>query len=326
MRWVFAVFAVFAVVGLGLAALLIGHADLADEQLRAQILALRGWRAAAAGLAGAALAVAGVLVQGLFRNPLASPSVLGATAGAALGGQVVLFAHAAMVAALPWWVAPEAVLPLGCLVGAGLTLLVVVGIAGRSDDPITVLLAGVIVATLLAGVGALITALALDAWQIGRALIAFGLGGVSQAGPAQVVMAAPLVGIGIVMAWSWAHSLDLMLSGVDEAASLGVDTASLTRWMLVWTAVLVGAAVAVAGGVAFVGLIVPHVVRSVVGHHHRLVIPAAAVGGAVFVIGADVVARSVPGGELPLGVITALVGAPVFLLLLARARRQGWLA
>lgn len=297
-----------------------------DADLRGSVLAIRGWRSACAALAGAALAVAGVLVQGLFRNPLASPSVLGTSAGAALGGQIALYAHAGLVTILPVWIAAEAVLPLGCLLGAGLALVAVVLIAGRSDDSLSLLLAGVILATFLAGLGALIMAMAQESWQIGRALIAFSLGGVDGKGARHVALAAPLVGIGVLAAWSWARELDVLLSGADEAASLGVDTRATTWWILVWTAVLVGAAVAVAGGVAFVGLIVPHVVRGWVGHGHRVLIPAAAIVGAGFVLACDTVARALPGGELPLGVITALIGAPVFLVLLLRLRRSGMLA
>jgi iron complex transport system permease protein len=315
-----------AVVAIPTAALLVGHADLSDPDLREALLVLRGWRSLAAALAGAALAVAGVLVQGLFRNPLASPSVLGTSAGAALGGQLALLLHASLLAYVPLWLAPEAMLPLGCLLGAAGALAIVLGCAGRAEDPVALLLVGVILATFLAGCGALVTALAQDSWQIGRALIAFSLGGVDGAGKRQVLVAAPLVVIGIGAAWTWARDLDLALSGLDEASSLGVDTRALTRWVLVWTAILIGAAVAIGGGIAFVGLIVPHVMRGLVGHRHVALVPAAAIGGALFVLAADVTVRALPGSELPLGVLTALLGAPLFLVLLLRARRTGWLA
>lgn len=315
---------VAALVAVVITSLLGGLPD--DAALRASVLDLRFWRAGCAALAGAALAVAGVLVQGLFRNPLASPSVLGTSAGAALGGQIVLAAHAALIGILPAWIAAEAVLPLGCLVGAGLALAAVLAIAGRTRDGVALLLAGVILATFLAGFAALITALSQESWQIGRALIAFSLGGVDGKGARHLALAAPLVVVGIAIAWTWSRELDLLLSGSTEAAALGVDVRGATTWILVWTAVLVGAAVAVAGGVAFVGLIVPHVVRGLVGHAHGRLIPAAAIVGAGFVVACDLIVRHLPGGDLPLGVVTALVGAPVFLALLLRLRREGWLA
>jgi len=303
--------------------LMVGQASLADLSLRSTLLELRGLRSAATAMAGAALAVAGVLVQGLFRNPLASPSVLGTTAGAALGGQCALYAHGALVALLPAWLAPEMALPVGCLAGAGLSLLVVMLIAGRGTDVLGLLLTGFVLSSLLAGVGAVVTVLAQDSWQLGRAMVAFTLGGVSGVGLRQVLLAAPLVVIGILAAWSWTRDLDLLLCGEDEAASLGVDVAAAQRWLLVWTAVLTAAAATLGAGVAFVGLVVPHALRPWIGAGHRLLLPAAALGGAIFLVLADVAARMVPGGEMPLGVITGLVGAPVFLLIFARARRAG---
>lgn len=305
------------------ASLLIGHASLGDPALRDAVLSLRGWRSGATALAGAALAVAGVLVQGLFRNPLASPSVLGTTAGAALGGQCALYGHAALIAVLPAWLAPEMALPVGCLVGAGVALALVLLLAGRDGDVLGVLLSGFVLAALFAGLGAVITVLAQDSWQLGRAMLAFGLGGVAGTGRSTVLLAVPLVVIGIMAAWSWARDLDLLLCGEDEAAALGVDVTAARRWVLVWTAVLTGAATAVGGGVAFVGLVVPHVLRPWIGAGHRLLLPASALGGAAFLLLADVAARSMPGGEMPIGVVTGLIGAPVFLLLFRRARQRG---
>jgi len=310
-----------AAVALSLA---VGRGSLADPAVRDAILALRGWRCVAAALAGAALAVAGVVCQGLLRNPLASPSVLGATAGAACGGQAALLAYGALAALLPAWLAPELVLPLGCLAGAGLALAVVVALAGPGKSVVTVLLAGVILATLFTSVGACLTALAQDGWQLGRAMVAFTLGGVDGAGPRQAALAAPLVLAGVVAVYSWSRSLDLLLSGEDEAASLGVDVPAARRWLLVWTAALTAAATAIGGGVAFVGLVVPHALRPFTGHEHRRLVPAAAVGGAAFLVLCDVAARLVPTtGDLPLGVVTGLVGAPCFLALLVRLRRSG---
>ena len=133
----------------------------------------------------------------------------------------------------------------------------------------------------------------------------------------------PLTVFGCVAAWLWAPPLDLMLGGEEEAESLGVDTKEARRYCVAWTAVLSAGAVAVGGNVGFVGLIVPHALRAVLGTGHRRLVPAVAVGGGVFVVLCDVLARLSPGqGELPLGVVTGLIGAPVFLLLLAKETRS----
>lgn len=305
------------------ASLLAGSGDLGDPRLRPALLELRGLRTAAAGLVGAALAVAGVLVQGLFRNPLASPSILGTSAGAALGGQAALLLHAALAAALPVWLAPEMALPLGCLAGAGAALALVLAFAGRRDL-VGLLLAGFALSSLFAAVGAFLTALAQEEWLLGRAMLAFVMGGVEGVGARHLALAAPLVVAGILAAWSWGRELDCLLAGEDEAAALGVDVGAARRWTLAWVAMLTGAATAIGGMIVFVGLVVPHALRPFTGVEHRRLVPAAAVGGAAFLIAADAFARALPGA-VPLGVVTGLVGAPVFLVLLARQRRvEGW--
>ena len=302
--------------------LMVGAASLADAGLRSALLELRGLRCGAAALAGAALAVAGVLVQGLFRNPLASPSILGTTAGANLGGQVALFAHGALAGVLPLWVAPEMELPLGCLVGAGLALMLVLAFAGRGEDTVAILLAGFILSTLFASIGAFLQAQTQESWLLGRAMLAFALGGVDGKGLRHLALAAPLVLAGIAAAWVWGRHLDLLLSGEDEAAALGVEVASARRWILAWTALLTAAAVALAGGIAFVGLVVPHALRPFTGVEHRRLVPAAALGGAAFLVLADTAARCLPHGEVPLGVVTGLIGGPLVLAILVRMRRE----
>jgi iron complex transport system permease protein len=307
--------------------LVLGHGSLSDPALREAFLALRGVRMACAGLAGAALAVAGALMQGLFRNPLASPSVLGTSAGAALGGQLVLLLHAGIASSLPLWLSPELVLPLGCLAGAGLSLVILLMVVERvlrsgGDAMIAVLLTGFLLGSAFAALGALATWLGQSSWEIGRTLIAFTLGGVDGKGLRHVFLALPLVLIGIAAAIAWSRHLDVLLSGEEEAAALGVDVATARRWILIWTAVLTGIATAIGGGIAFVGLIVPHVLRPWTGVNHQRLIPACAVGGAAFLIACDTLCRSLPGGELPLGVVTGLLGVPLFLGLVLRMHRS----
>ncbi len=322
---------VLIVLGLLLAAaavagLLLGHGSLADPATRGVFLELRALRIACAALAGAGLAVAGVLMQGLFRNPLASPSVLGTSAGATLGGQVVLVGGTALGMPLQRWIPAELLVPVGCLVGAGVALALLLAVVDRvlrrgGDALVAVLLTGFLLGSAFAAIGALLTWLAQSSWEIGRTLIAFTLGGVDGKGWRHVAVAAPLVGIGVLAAAGWARHLDLLLTGEEEAASLGVDVRAARRWLLVWTAVLTAAATALGGGIAFVGLIVPHALRRFTGIVHARLIPAAALGGAAFLILCDACCRIAPGGELPLGVLTGLIGAPIFLVLILRSDR-----
>lgn len=310
-------------------ALFAGKGALLGEQSEVY-LNLRGARSACAALAGAALAVSGALVQGLFRNPLASPSVLGTTAGAALGGQLVLLGHAGIIGLLPAWLAPEMALPIGCLLGAWLALSGVSAVArlvarDGAEGTAVVLLAGVIVGSFLASLSAFATWLGGERWDIGRALVAFALGSVDAKGWVHVALASPLVLAGCLAAWGWGRHLDLLLSGEDEAQALGCDVRSARRWVLTWSAVLAGAAVAVGGSVAFVGLVVPHALRPFTGPEHRRLIPASALGGAAFLVACDALCRLTPGGELPLGVLTGFIGAPVFALLLLKGRKEGWI-
>jgi iron complex transport system permease protein len=305
-------------------ALFVGQGSLADPALRTTLLELRATRVAAAFLAGAALAVGGVVVQGLFRNPLVSPSILGTTGGALLGGQLALLAFAAVPAlgALPY-IGPQMVLPLGCLLGAEAALLVLLAFTRNRQDNLTLLLTGFILSSLFLSVGGFVTSLAHDSWDLARAVVSFTLGGVGGAGRRQILLAAPLVAAGCAAAWLWGRTLDLFLSGEEEASALGADIHRARRWLTVWVAVVTAAAVSVGGNVIFVGLIVPHALRPFVGVQHRRLIPAAAVAGGVFVVACDIIARTAPTrAEIPLGVVTGIVGAPVFLFLLARSQAQ----
>jgi iron complex transport system permease protein len=306
------------------ASLVIGTGDLSNARLARTFLELRGTRFAAAFIAGATLAVGGAVVQGLFRNPLADPSILGTTAGASLGGRLALLAfHAFAGGAGARVVAPEMLLPIGCLAGAlaALALLLLVQRAG--DDLVVLLLTGFLLSSLFASLGAFATSLAQERFELARAMLDFALGSVSGAGVRRVALATPLAVAGIAAAVLWARPLDLMLSGEDEARALGVDVDEVRRACILWTAVLTAAAVSVGGTVAFVGLIVPHALRPFVGAGHRVLVPASALAGGTFLVACDVLTRLLPTrSEIPLGVVTGLIGAPLFLGLLVRARRE----
>jgi iron complex transport system permease protein len=305
------------------AALLVGPGDLGNTALARSYLALRGTRLLCAGLVGAALAVAGALVQGLFRNPLADPSILGTTAGANLGGRLAMLSLQGFAGAAFVPVPPELALPLGCFAGAALALGAVLLVQRVADEIVVILLAGFLLSSLFVSLGGFVTSLAMERWELARAMLEFALGDVTSVGLRRALLALPLVLVGSMAAWLWSRPLDLLLSGEDEAAALGVDVREVRRACVLWTALLTAAAVAIGGSVGFVGLIVPHALRPFVGAAHARLIPASALLGASFVIACDVLTRVLPTrSELPLGVITSLIGAPLFLVLLLRSRRE----
>jgi len=296
-----------------------------DEAVRGEILVLRGFRLALGAATGACLAIAGVMLQGLFRNPLADPGIIGTGAGAVVGGLVALLAWEALHAALGTWIGAETLLPLFCMLGALLALLPVLAVLRASRDTVVVLLFGVVLTLFLAGVGEFLRHLAQSDWELARALGGFAAGDLGDKGAAHLALILPILVAGLVAAWAWGRHFDLLLTGEEEARSLGLDLVRVQRWSVVWTALLVGAAVAVAGNVGFVGLMVPHFIRRLVGPGHRRLVPLAAIGGAAFVLGCDLLGHlPPPGRHLPLGVVTGLLGAPLFVWLLIGRRRGGW--
>lgn len=308
------------VVGALLIGMFVDTERWADADLRRTVLELRLYRVIVAFLAGAALAMAGVVVQAVFRNALASPSILGVTSGASLGGTAALVAYQTLAvgaATLPF--PAEMLVPVGCMAGAGLALALVLGLTRGSTDSSSFLLAGFLLSSLFLSVAAFLTSISQNSWELGRAVIAFTLGGVSGSGSRQVITVGACALIGLVAVIGWARSLDLMLTGDEEARTLGVDVNRVRRWGVVWVALLSAGAVSVGGNVAFVGLIVPHALRSLFGVSHRTLVVASFFGGGAFVVLCDWVTRVAPTqGEIPLGVVTGVVGAPLLLLMLRR--------
>lgn len=306
----------------GALAVLVGSGDLADPELRDTFLKLRGYRLTAAFVAGAALSVGGVVVQGLFRNPLASPSVLGTTAGASFGGQVGLLAYG-VAGVGSTFVVPEMIVPIGCFVGALAALAVLLLFLRITQDLLALLLTGFVLSALFLSLSAFVTSIAQETWELGRAVVSFSLGSVSGTGPRQLAFALPLIGAALVACWAWGRSLDLLLSGEEEAQSLGANVGTVRWWSAIWVSLLVAGAVSVGGNVGFVGLVVPHMLRPFAGTKHQRLIPAAALAGGIFLVACDIIARVIPSrSEIPLGVVTGLIGAPLFLLLLIRLRRE----
>ncbi|MGQ0552222.1 MAG: FecCD family ABC transporter permease [Planctomycetota bacterium] len=307
-----------------------------DEPLagtQQSIVELRLWRALTAAGVGAALALSGALLQGLFRNGLASPSLLGVTGGASLGATlaILLLSGAALGEAGPLlqlqggaesvsFLVPAAAF-LGALASVLFVALLSSG-AGRVSVP-TLLLTGIAVNTCLAGVLALISALMLDDWEVSRAILAWTFGTLDDRGPGhvQTVWLGVLVASAVLPFLSW--ELDLLQTGEDDARALGVATGRVRLLAVVASSLAAAAAVAVAGQIAFVGLVVPHLVRLLVGRSHKRVLPLSLLLGAHLLLGVDCLQRALLGASsLPPGVTMSLIGGPFFLGLLIFQRRE----
>lgn len=280
------------------------------------ILSIRLPRVIAAALVGAALAVAGGLLQGLTRNPLADPYVTGTSAGGVLGA---VFALAFLGPGL------AATIPLAAFVGALIAVAAVWQLArlGGRTTVLTLLLAGIVLSSFA---GAVVTLLLLVNDRLAlrvRAVLDVLVGAVSIRDGAELAVAAAIVVVGIAAALVLAPSVDAYAFGEETAATLGVDTDRATAMVLAATALLAGAGVALAGLVGFVGLVIPHAVRAVVGAAHRRLLATSALAGATGLVLADLGSRTaLAPTELPVGVITGLVGAPFFLVILVRSRRR----
>ena len=290
---------------------LLGEGDAAESAI---ILSIRLPRVLGAALVGAALAAAGVLLQGLLRNPLADPYVLGTSAGASVGAVVGL-----VVAGTLGFV----VVPALAFAGAMLSIVIVWRLArvGAETPIVTLLLAGVVFS---AFAGAIVTFLLVshDRLQLRLAsVLGWLMGGVSVVTWTQLAISAALVLVGLAIAVLLGWRLDALALGEEAAATLGIDVERSKLSVVAAAALLTAAAVSIAGLVAFVGLIAPHAVRLVIGPAHARLVPAAAVAGAAFVVLADMAARVVVApSELPMGVISGLVGGPFFFALLWRDR------
>jgi iron complex transport system permease protein len=288
------------------------------------LVAIRLPRMILGALAGAGLAVAGALLQGLFRNPLADPGLIGVSGGAALAAASVIVLGEKLTSGIDLAIAVH-VLPLAAFAGGLTTVLVVHRFAGRGGETSIsgLLLAGIALNALAGGATGLLLFVATDAqlrsvtfWSLGS------LGGATWTGLAG---AAPLMLLAIALGPRLAGALNLLQLGESEAGHLGLEVERIKRRAITLAAMAVGAAVAVAGIIGFVGLVVPHLVRLIAGPDHRAVLPGSALLGATLLLSADVFARTVAApAEVPIGIVTALFGAPFLLWLLRRRVRRSW--
>jgi len=291
------------------------------------IVELRLWRTLTTTGVGAALALSGALLQGLFRNPLASPDVLGVTGGASLGATLAILALGGYGPLLLSGLAGGSALlvPLAGFLGAAgvVTLVTLLAGAGARVSVPALLLFGLAVNTCLGGVLALLSSLVLANWEVSRAILAWTFGSLDDRAPAHVAT----VWAGLLLAGAAvpfvARELDLLAAGEEDARSLGVHTVRVRRLVVLASSLAAAAAVAVSGQIAFVGLVAPHLVRLAAGRGHRALLPLAALSGAVLLLGVDTAQRALLGDRaLPPGVAMSLLGGPFFLGLLLVARRE----
>jgi len=296
---------------------LIGIGDsTAKPTEQAIIQSIRLPRIFLAFLVGSALGISGGIMQGLFRNSMADPGIIGVSSGGATGAVAAIASGASTVSTL--------FLPLFAFIGSGVamaTVFLIASIGGRFSM-MTLLLGGIAVGSFL---GAITTATIVltDNLSVQRQIIFWIAGGMDTARWESVRIAAPIIVTGALIAVFVARDLNLLLVGEDEARALGVRVTLVRNTLLVAASLITGAAVAFSGIIAFVGLIVPHVVRLVVGADHRVLLPLSALAGGLFLLIADTAARVVLSpAELRVGILTALIGAPFFIYLLVRNRTR----
>jgi iron complex transport system permease protein len=293
---------------------LTGSAHGIDPTVEAVVLKIRGPRVAAALLIGAALAAAGAAYQNMFRNPLVSPDILGVSAGAAVGAVLGIFLSLNVIA----------IQALAFAFGLGAVGLVyVISNAVRGHDPLLVLvLAGVVVGSLLGACVALMKYLA-DPYNQLPAITFWLLGSLASASPEDVWSTLPLMLLGLMPMWLLRWRINLLSLDEEEARALGVETGRIRLVVIMAATLMTSAAVAISGVIGWIGLVIPHFARLLVGPDFSRLLPTSVLLGAGFLLAVDTLARTVARIEIPLGVLTAFIGTPLFLWQLATARR-GW--
>jgi iron complex transport system permease protein len=301
-----------------LLSLMIGPAgfgiDASGEARTLIFMEIRLPRAILGALIGAALGLSGAALQGYLRNPLAEPTLVGVSGGAALGAVLTIHLGLSQAVALA--------LPLGGLAGAAVAMLVVIALAGARGGPVTLILAGLAVSSIATA----LISLALNLSQNPFAsveMVFWMMGSLADRSLTQVWLSAPLIIVGMGLLLTVGRALDALTLGEDAAGSLGIDLSRTRLAVIAGTALSIGAATAVTGVIGFVGLIVPHALRPFAGHRPGLLLPASMLGGAIMLLVADVGLRLLqPWMDLRIGVLTALLGAPFFVWLVLRTRAE----
>jgi iron complex transport system permease protein len=301
-----------AAIGLGdsLAALFRGEGEAVTLVMRE----VRLPRAILGVFVGAALGLSGAMMQGMLRNPLAEPGLIGTSASAALGAVIALQTGLAASVALA--------LPLAALAGAMISVALILALAGPRGSTLVLILAGIGISALAGAITSLVLNLSPNPFAASE-IIFWMMGSLADRSMLHVTLALPFMVVGVLLALPVARGLDALTLGEDAAASMGIRIGRLRVLLVLSTAALVGAATAMAGAIGFVGLVVPHLLRRAVGARPALLLPASAFGGAAMVLTADIAVRLIaPDRDLKLGVLTALVGAPFFLHLILRTRKE----
>ena len=291
-----------------------GGAPGVDAAVETVVWKIRGPRVVAALLIGAALAAAGAAYQNMFRNPLVSPDILGVSAGAAVGAVLGIFLSLNVIV----------IQSLAFAFGLGAVALVyLVSNAVRGHDPLLVLvLAGVVIGSLLGACVALMKYLA-DPYNQLPAITFWLLGSIASTSPSDVWSALPLMLLGLAPMWLLRWRVNLLSLDDEEARALGVETGRIRIVVIAAATLMTSAAVAISGVIGWIGLVIPHFARMLVGPDFSRLLPTSILLGAGFLLAVDTLARTVARIEIPLGVLTAFVGTPLFLWQLATARR-GW--
>ena len=315
------------VLALFMGALLIGPADISPVQsLHALILGedgpmtlvmreIRLPRAILGLLIGASLGLAGAAMQGYLRNPLADPGLIGVSGSAALGA--VLSIQTGLAAAI------ALALPMMALGGALIGVLLVLLLAGPRGSSLTLILAGIAISAFAGALTSLVLNLSPNPYAASE-IVFWMMGSLADRSMVHVWIALPLIVAGGLLLASLPRGLDALTLGEDAAEAMGINLTRLRLSLVIGTAAVVGASTAVAGAIGFVGLVVPHLLRPLVGARPGALLWASALGGAAMILASDIFVRVVlPERDLKLGVVTALVGAPLFLHLIYRTRRDG---
>lgn len=305
--------AVLQAIGVKLGLLDAAHASARDV---AVVWQLRIPRVLLGAIVGASLAMAGASLQGLFGNPLADPGIVGVSQGAALGAVAAIVLGAAT---LGGWVIPLAAFAGGA---AAISITYLLARPGRGHGNATLLLVGIAMAAFCSALIGFFTYIATEA-QL-QSLVFWQLGSLASADWRDVAAVTPLFAVGTFCLLRLATPLDMLALGERQAQHLGLDVARTRRRLVAFSALLVGAAVAFAGSIGFVGLVVPHVARLLVGPGHRWLLPLSGLLGALLIVVADTAARTLdPPSEIPLGLFSAALGAPFFLWLVMQRRGKG---
>jgi iron complex transport system permease protein len=280
------------------------------------IVFLRLPRAVVAMLVGAALAVCGVVMQGLFRNPMASPEILGVSAGGSLGAVI------AITTGLAAW--SRFAMPIFTIVGAlaSAAAIYLLSSSRGTTSLLYIVIAGMAISSLFNGMTSAFLLFAKQ-YEISQ-YIFWTMGGLDARDWGHVLFSAPILVPGMVVLGLFARELNLFTLGEEGALALGVKVERTKRLMLAIAAVVTGICISVAGPIGFIGLLIPHLFRFIVGPDHRVLIPASALGGALFLVLCDLVGRAIiPPYEIRVGIITAILGSPYLLSLIVRSQRRG---